>query len=83
MNNTVIGEDGNLYDTWTSGSSAGDKSINASQRLETSKTQYYYGGLAHVLSGIWDIAAFNLDFWSNTAPASGINPTHSLETTIL
>ena len=59
-----------------------DKSINASERLETQIKGYYYGGIPDIRSGIWDVAAFNMDFWRNNTSASGINPTQSPETQV-
>jgi hypothetical protein len=82
MSNTVIGEDGNLYDTWTSGSSA-DKSINASNavlkpvsdQIESDSSTYF---------GPFVSQGF-LDLYSrvNNGPASGINSQETLETKVI
>lgn len=56
-----------------------DKSINASERLETHEKSYYYGLFSAVCDLDFDHTYFDLDFWGKKCLGFGINPTHSTE----
>ena len=66
----------------TKDSTMPDKSINASDRLETAIIDSIYYGTGTILVSSEGVRRIDPDYLYNNAPATGLNPTHSTETAI-